>query len=155
MGDPTIAQNHYSQSSLGTDPSTMLLAHRNQFQQRTHAVPAKKLSYRHWVWRIVKKKFVLTFALSGLSIAIVLAAVRLYILHHAPMYFYGDGVWFNVLSLILWPSVSYLALVESETPAKVAFVMWSVAILFNAVIYGAVGWLVWRFARFMELVRPD
>jgi hypothetical protein len=103
----------------------------------------------------VKKKFVVIFALCGLGIALVLGAVRLYILHHQPLYFYGDGEWFNTLSLILWPSVSYLALVEYEDPVKVVFVMWSVAIAFNAVIYGAVGWLVWRFARFMELVRPD
>lgn len=103
----------------------------------------------------MKKKFVGRFALCGLAIALVLAAVRLYILHHEPLYFYGDGMWFNTLSLILWPSVSYLALIEYKDPAKVVFVMWSVAILFNAIIYGVAGWLVWRFARFMELVRPD
>jgi hypothetical protein len=103
----------------------------------------------------MKKKFVVTFALIGLCVALVLAAVRLYILHHEPLYFYGDGAWFNTLSLILWPSVAYLALVQYEDPAKVAFVMWSVAVLFNAIIYGAVGWLMWRFARLMELVKPD
>jgi MFS family permease len=103
----------------------------------------------------MKKKFLVTLALCGLGIALVLAAVRLYIPDHDPLYFYGDGEWFNTLSLILWPSVFYLAILQYEDPAKVVFVVWSIAILFNAIIYGAVGWLVWRFARFMKLVRPD
>ncbi len=132
-----------------------LLAHRNQFQRRRARRRRKSYAKYTGVQRVVKKKFVLTFALCGLAIALVLAAVRLYILHHDPMYFYGEGEWFNSLSLILWPSVFYLALVEYEDPAKVVFVMWSVAIAFNAVIYGAVGWLVCRIARFMGLVRPD
>ena len=103
----------------------------------------------------MKKKFVLTFALCGLGIALVLGALRLYILHHDPLYFYGDGEWFNTLSLILWPSVSYLAILQYADSTKEAVIVWSVAILFNAIVYGAVGWLVWRFAKFMELVRPD
>jgi hypothetical protein len=103
----------------------------------------------------MKKKFLVTFTLCGLGIALVLTAVRLYILRHDPLYFDGDGAWFDTLSLILWPSVFYLSVLQDEEPAKTVFVVWSIAVLFNAIIYGAAGWLVWRFARFMELVKPD
>jgi hypothetical protein len=104
----------------------------------------------------MKRKFVVRFALGGLGVALVLTGIRLYILHYEPLYFGTDGGdWFELLTLIFWPGAFYLTVLQDKEPAKVVFVVLSIAILFNGMIYGAVGWLVWRFARFMELVAAD
>jgi hypothetical protein len=34
-----------------------------------------------------------------------------------------------------------------KEPVKVAVVVWSVAVVFNALIYGLVGWVVWRVSK--------
>ena len=104
----------------------------------------------------MKKKFLISFALCGLGVAILLAAARIYMLHNASPHddVLNEG-WFDILTLILWPSAIYLGILKSAEPAKVVFVVYSIAVSSNAIIYGGVGWLVWRFARFMELVKPD
>jgi hypothetical protein len=99
----------------------------------------------------VKRKFLFSFGCAGFFIAVLLAGIRLYMLYHEPQYqdvMYGG--WFDTLTLILWPSAFYLTLLQSEEPAKVAFVVWSVAVLFNPLIYAVVGWLVWRLGRVVK-----
>jgi len=96
----------------------------------------------------MKKTLIVTFSLVGLFIAIVLAAVRLYMLHHEPHYrdvLYGS--WFDTLTLILWPSSFYLTIMVSNEPAKTGFVVWSIAVLFNPIIYGFAGWFFWRVSK--------
>jgi hypothetical protein len=93
----------------------------------------------------VKRKVLFSFGCVGLFISVLLAGIRLYMLHHEPQYqdvMYGG--WFDTLTLILWPSSLYLTVLQSEEPAKVAFVVWSVAVLLNPAIYALVGWVVWR-----------
>ena len=83
-------------------------------------------------------KFLFSFGCVGLFVAVLLAGIRLYMLYHEPQYqnvMYGG--WFETLTLILWPSSCYLTLLQSEEPAKVAFAVWSVAVLLNPVIYAS------------------
>jgi len=90
-------------------------------------------------------QILISFCCAGFFIAVLLAGIRLYMLYHEPQYqhvMYGG--WFDTLTLILWPRRFLLTLLQSEGPAKVAFVVWSVAVLFNPVIYAAVGWLLWQ-----------
>jgi hypothetical protein len=103
----------------------------------------------------MKKKFLVTFALCGLGIAMVLAAVRLYMFYTDPLSDALNEGGFIVFTLVLWPGAFYLGILKDAEPAKQIFFVYGVAVLLNGAIYGAVGWLVWRFARFMELVRPD
>lgn len=102
----------------------------------------------------MKKKIILVSAACGFFIASILAAIRIYLLHSYPLYLYSDSAaWFQILTFILWPSAFYLTVLQdSSEPLKVVVKVWSIAILFNALIYVPVGWLVWRFARYMELV---
>jgi hypothetical protein len=93
----------------------------------------------------MKKTLIVTFSLSGLFIAIVLLVIRLYMLHHEP--FYRDvlyGGWFDTLTLILWPGAFYLTVMQSREPLKEVIFVCSIAILFNPLIYGLVGWVFWR-----------
>ena|SRR2546422_8175677 len=102
----------------------------------------------------MKKTVIVTFSLFGLFVAIVLAAVRLYMLHHEPLYrgvLYG--AWFDTLTLILWPGSFYLTVMVAKEPAKTAFVVWSIAVLFNPVIYGFVGWFFWRVSKPLSSAR--
>jgi hypothetical protein len=69
-------------------------------------------------------------------------------LHHEPLYrdvLYGG--WFDTITLILWPSSFYLTIMVGKEPAKVVFVVWSIAVLLNPAIYALVGWLAWRLSR--------
>jgi hypothetical protein len=96
----------------------------------------------------MKKKIIVTFALFGLCVALVLAGARLYMLHNEPLYrevLYGE--WFEPLTLIFWPSAFYLSVMQADEPAKTAIVVWSIAILANPVIYACFGWLIWRVFR--------
>ena len=96
----------------------------------------------------MKRKFISSFGCVGLFVAVLLAGIRLYMLYHELQYWdvmYGG--WFDTLTLILWPSSFYLTVLQSEEPAKVAFVVWSIAVLLNPAIYALVGWLVWRLLR--------
>ena len=96
----------------------------------------------------MKKTLIVTFALFGLFVAIMLAAIRLYMLRHEPQYLDAlYGGWFDTLTLILWPGAFYLSIMVAEEPLKVAVVVWSIAILFNPLIYGFVGWVIWRISR--------
>ncbi len=102
----------------------------------------------------MKKTLIVTFGLLGLFVAIVLAAIRLYMLYHEPQY--RDvlyGAWFDTLTLILWPSSFYLTVMVSKEPPKVAVVVWSIAILLNPLIYGFVGWVVWRILKAVSPVQ--
>jgi len=105
----------------------------------------------------MKKKFIVTSALCGLCIAAVLAAARFLVLHYVPLYLYSDdGDWFNILTLIAWPSAFYLTVLQdANEPARQVFFTVTIAVLFNAVIYSPIGWAVWRLARFLELFGPD
>jgi hypothetical protein len=96
---------------------------------------------------MTQKKMVVVFGACGLAVAILLAGIRIYMLHQ-----YQDvvGDWFNTLTLILWPSAFYLTVMQAKTPLAVAVVVWSVAILANALIYAFVGWIVWRVGRFLR-----
>ena len=92
----------------------------------------------------MRRKFLSSFGCVGLFVAVLLAGARLYMLYHEPQY--RDvmcGGWFDTLTLILWPSSFYLTVLQSEEPAKVAFVVWTIAVLLNPAIYVLVGWLVW------------
>ena len=83
----------------------------------------------------MKRKFLFNFACIGLFVAVLLAGIRLYMLYHEPQYqdvMYGG--WFDTLTLIFWPNAFYLTVLQSKEPAKVVFVVCSVAILFNPVI---------------------
>jgi hypothetical protein len=96
----------------------------------------------------MKKALIVTFGLLGLFVAILLAAIRLYMLRHGPQYrdvLYGG--WFDTLTLILWPSSFYLTVMVGKEPPKVAVVVWSIAVLFNPLIYGFVGWVIWRISK--------
>ena len=53
-------------------------------------------------------------------------------LHHEPLYrdvLYGG--WFDTITLILWPNSFYLKVMVAKEPAKVAFAVWSIAVLLN------------------------
>jgi hypothetical protein len=92
----------------------------------------------------VKRKFLLSFGGVGLFVAVLLAGTRLYMLGHEPQFrgaMYGG--WFDILTLVLWPGAFYLTVLQSDEPAKVQFVVWSIAVLVNPAIYAFVGWLAW------------
>ena len=96
----------------------------------------------------VKKRLIVTFALVGLFVAIILAAIRIYMLMHESEY--GDamyGGWFDIVTLVLWPSAFYLSILMEKESASVVIKVWTIAILFNPLIYAAVGWLIWRIAK--------
>jgi|ERR1035438_372843 hypothetical protein len=78
------------------------------------------------------------------------SAVHAY--HEPPVSARNVWGWFDTLTFILWPGAFYLTLLQSEEPAKVAFVVWSIAVLFNPVIYAAVGWLVWQLGRVVKRI---
>jgi|SRR5277367_3064433 hypothetical protein len=99
----------------------------------------------------MKKKLIMTFSLFGLFVAVVLAAIRIYMLLHEPEY--SDALyseWFTILTLVLWPSAFYLSILMEKEPMKVVITVWSVAILFNPLIYGIIGWAVWRISKFVN-----
>jgi hypothetical protein len=90
----------------------------------------------------MKKKIVIGFASFGFFMAIVLAAVRLFMLYHAAEY--GDvlyGQFFTYFTLALWPGSFYLTILQAKEPVQTVVVVWIVAIVFNAVWYGFVGWV--------------
>ena len=96
----------------------------------------------------MKRKFLSGLGCVGLFVAVLLAGIRLCMLYHEPRYqdvLYGG--WFDTITLILWPSSFYLTVLQSKESAKVAFVVWTIAVLFNPAIYALVGWLVWRLLR--------
>jgi|ERR1700722_11618263 hypothetical protein len=100
----------------------------------------------------VKKRLITTFALVGLFVAVVLAAIRIYMLRHAPEYddvLYGG--WFDTVTLVLWPSALYLSILMEKEPAKVVVTVLGIAIAFNPLIYAAGGWLIWRIAKLADL----
>lgn len=103
----------------------------------------------------MKKKFVVTFALCGMSVALILAAIRLYLFCTDPSSDAMNEGPFIIFTFILWPGAFYLGILQDAEPAKEIFFVYSVAVLLNAAIYAGFGWLAWRFARFMELVSPD
>src|SRR5579862_8169148 len=103
----------------------------------------------------MKKKFIATFALGGLGVALALAAFRLYVFYTNPSSDLRNDGWFDIITLMLWPSAFYLGILKTAEPAKEVFFVYGVAVLLNAPIYAGIGWLAWRFARFMELIRPD
>ena len=103
----------------------------------------------------MKKKFIVTFALCGAGIALVIGTVRLYLFYTDPLSDVLNSDAFFILTLILWPGSFYLGILKDAEPLKEVLFVFVVAILFNAAVYAGFGWLAWRFARFMELVGPD
>ena len=97
-----------------------------------------------------KKRIITTFALIGLLVAVILAAIRIYLLHDQTHYLDLYGGWFDIVTLVLWPSSFYLSILIQPEPATVVVVVWSISIFFNALIYAAVGWLLCRFAKILE-----
>lgn len=96
---------------------------------------------------MTQRKTIVAFGVCGLTIAILLGAIRLYLLHR----YRGDVEdWFNSLTLIFWPGAFYLTVMQAKAPATVALVVWSVAIFANALIYAFVGGIVWRVSRFLR-----
>src|ERR1700689_2284775 len=90
----------------------------------------------------MKKRIVIGFGAFGLFMAIVLAAVRIFMLYHAAEY--GDvlyGQFFTYFTLALWPGSFYLTVMQAKQPVQTAVVVWIVAIVLNAVLYGFVGWM--------------
>jgi hypothetical protein len=96
----------------------------------------------------MKRKFLFTSACVGFLVAIVMMLTRFYVLQHDPLY----GSWFDILTLILWPSAFYLTVMQSAEPPKVVFFVYSVAVLLNSVIYTLIGWLVWSVTK---RIRPS
>ena len=99
----------------------------------------------------MKKKIITTFSLVGLFVAIILAAIRIYMLRHEQEY--GDALysgWFTTLTLLFWPGAFYLSILMQEEPIKVVVKVWTIAILFNPLIYGIIGWTVWRISEFVN-----
>jgi hypothetical protein len=95
----------------------------------------------------VKKTLVLTSGAIGLTVAFLLAGIRIYMLYEY------QGVvedWFNTFTLILWPGAFYLTVMQAKAPPTVAVVVWSVAIFANVLIYAFVGWIIWRVGRFLR-----
>jgi hypothetical protein len=87
-----------------------------------------------------KKKLIGTFSLFGLLVAIILGGARLYMLHHEPLYrdvLYGGR--FDTITLILWPSSFLSGGHGGEGTRKVAFAVWSIAVLSNPPIYALLG----------------
>ena len=68
--------------------------------------------------------------------AAVLGIVRTWYLPYA--------VWFDILTVILWPSSIYLAILSRREPVQVHVGVWSIAVFFNPLIYGFTGWVIWR-----------
>ena len=102
----------------------------------------------------VKKTLIVTFGLIGFFVAILLAAIRLYMLRHQAQYLdviYGG--WFDTLTLIFWPSSFYLTILVDKEPPKTVAAVLGIAILFNPLIYGFVGWVVWRISKAVNTVR--
>jgi hypothetical protein len=99
---------------------------------------------------MTQKKMVVRFSGCGLAVAILLAAIRIYMLYQYPDVVYGDGPWFNTFTLILWPGAFYLTVMQAKAPVNVAAVVWSVAIFSNGLIYAFVGWIVWCVSRFLR-----
>jgi len=96
---------------------------------------------------MTQRKTIVAFGVCGLTIAIVLAAIRLSLLYR----YRGDVEdWFNSLTLIFWPGAFYLTVMQAKAPATLALVVWSVAIFANALIYAFVGWIVWRLSRLFQ-----
>jgi len=96
------------------------------------------------------KKTVVGFGACGLAVAILLAAIRIYMFYQYQDVVYGDGDWFNTFTLILWPSAFYLTVMQAKEPITVAIVVWSIAVFSNALIYAFVGWIVWRVRRLLQ-----
>ena len=103
----------------------------------------------------MKKKFIVTFALCGAGIALVLGLVRLYLFYTDPSSDVLNSEAFFLVTLILWPGSFYLGILKHAEPLKEVLFVFGMALLFNTAIYAGFGWLAWRFAIFMELVRPD
>ena len=90
----------------------------------------------------MKKKIVIGFSAFGMFMAIVLAAVRIFMLYHAAEY--GDvlyGEFFTYFTLAIWPGSFYLTILQAKQPVQTAVVVWIVAIVLNGVLYGFVGWV--------------
>jgi hypothetical protein len=97
----------------------------------------------------MNKKVLVTCALCGLGMALVFTVPRIFLLHYAPSFFDSEGGdWFNMITLIFWPGVFNLTVLQDKEPVKVVFVVWTIAVLLNGVIYGVVGWLLWQVGRF-------
>jgi hypothetical protein len=96
---------------------------------------------------MTQRKTIVAFGVCGLTIAILLAAIRLYLLYR-----YRGEVedWFNSLTLIFWPGAFYLTVMQARAPVTVALVVWSVAIFANTLVYAFVGWIAWRVSRFLR-----
>jgi hypothetical protein len=60
------------------------------------------------------------------------------------------GKWFNAFTLILWPSAFYLTVLQAKEPITKVIVVWSIAILANALIYAFVGWIICRLRRLFQ-----
>jgi hypothetical protein len=88
-------------------------------------------------------KFIRGFSLVGLAVAIVLAAIRIYMLSEWPSYLYQPGSeWFDIVMLALWPGAFYLTVLQDKEPLRTVAVVYTIAIVLNPLIYGAAGWLV-------------
>jgi hypothetical protein len=88
-------------------------------------------------------KFVRLFSLAGLAVAILLAMIRVSL--SAP-----DATWFDTLTLALWSSAFYLAVLQAREQVKIVAAAYAIAISLNPLVYGAVGWLVWRTLRTLK-----
>jgi hypothetical protein len=103
----------------------------------------------------MRRQFISTFAFVGLIVAVLFAAVRLYLIHNPAAdqnLIYGG--WFDSVTLILWPPSFYLTILMKKEPLSTQFIVWSIAILANPILYALLGWLAWRIAKVMRWVGP-
>ena len=98
-------------------------------------------------------KFITRFALVGFSVAVLMASINLYLLHaHSAWVYSPNNGWYDVLILAVWPSAIGLMVLQTRDPVSDVVAIYSIAIVFNALIYGAVGWLVWIAAKTMRWI---
>jgi hypothetical protein len=106
------------------------------------------------VGRTRKSRFVLVFALVGLVFALVLGAMRIYLVHSGALdRDLSFGAAFDELTVTLWPGGFYLSLIEANDSFGQMALIATIAILSNALLYGLIGWAVWTVLRFLRLVK--
>lgn len=79
----------------------------------------------------MKKKFIVTFALCGAGIALVIGTVRLYLFYTDPLSDVLNSDAFFILTLILWPGSFYLGILKDAEPLKEVLFVFVVAVLFK------------------------
>jgi hypothetical protein len=57
------------------------------------------------------------------------------------------------VAIPFWPGIFYTMLIETGDPIRRVIAIWAIAALSNAVLYGFVGWLVWRLIAYIRIAK--